>query len=306
VERAAPLRAPSALSAVLGLALGAAPARAQDEIARGEYVFRASGGCTCHTSERAAPPRALAEGGPELAGGRPLSTPFGVYYSTNLTPDPETGIGRMGEADFIRAMREGVAPDGSDYFPVFPYTSFSGMTDEDLRALRAYLFSLPAVRRENRPPDACPPFRWRASATAWKWLFFTPKRVAPDPARSPEWNRGRYLAEAVAHCGECHTPRNLAGALDSSRALAGSQDGPEGELAPNLTPDPETGLGEWSAADVVWFLQTGFKPDGDDAQGLMRELIDHGYSRITRDDLAAIAVWLGALSPVHSELLADP
>jgi mono/diheme cytochrome c family protein len=276
----------------LALVLGPQAAWPQDEIARGEYVFRAAGGCTCHS----------AEDGPPLAGGRPLSTPFGVYYSTNITPDPETGIGKMSEADFIRAMREGIAPDGSDYFPVFPYTSFTGMSDADLRALRAYLFSLTPVRRENLAPEACPPFSWRISATLWKWAFFEPRRIEPDPARPADWNRGRYLGEAVAHCGECHTPRNLAGALDAARALAGSEDGPEGQLAPNLTPDAETGLGEWSAADLIWLLQTGFDPEGDDVQGLMRELIDAGYSHLSREDLAAIASWLASVAPIRNSL----
>jgi len=273
------------------LLLGAGFARAESEVARGEYLFRAAGGCTCHT----------AEGGPELAGGRALTTPFGVFYSTNITPDPETGIGRMSDEDFIRAMREGVAPDGSSYFPVFPYTSFTGMNDADLRALRAYLFSLEPVRRENLPPDACPPFRWRASASLWKWAFFEPRRIEPDPARSEKWNRGRYLAEALAHCGECHTPRNLAGALDPTQAFAGSEDGPEGELAPNLTPHPETGLADWSENDLIWLLQTGFDPEGDDVQGLMRELIEAGYQHLSRDDLAAIAEWVRSLEPIRGE-----
>jgi mono/diheme cytochrome c family protein len=276
-----------AIAAALSLLLGAGSARAEDEIARGEYVFHAAGGCTCHT----------AEGGPVLAGGRGLATPFGVFYSSNITPDSETGIGRMSPADFIRAMREGIAPDGRDYFPVFPYTSFTGMSDADLIALRAYLFSLEPVKRENRPPDACPPFRWRISASLWKWAFFEPRRIEADPQRSAQWNRGRYLGEAVAHCGECHTPRNLAGALDRTRALTGSQDGPEGELAPNLTPDAETGLGNWSANDLIWLLQTGFKPDGDDVQGLMSELIDAGYQHLTREDQAAIATWLSSMEP---------
>jgi mono/diheme cytochrome c family protein len=276
----------------LGWLLAAGGARGEELLARGEYVFRAAGGCTCHT----------AEGGPELAGGRPLATPFGVFHSTNITPDPETGIGRMSETEFIVAMREGVAPDGSDYFPVFPYTSFTGMSDADLRALYAYLFSLPPVRRPNVEPQACSPYAWRIGATLWKWAFFEPRRIEPDPARPADWNRGRYLGEAVAHCGECHTPRNLAGVLDASRALAGSEEGPEGELAPNVTPDPETGIGDWSANDVIWLLQTGFEPDGDDVQGLMREVIDHGYAQLTREDLAAIAGWLRSLPPVKNSL----
>jgi mono/diheme cytochrome c family protein len=281
-----------ALLAVFLLSAAERASGEEDERARGEYVFRAAGGCTCHT----------AEGGAPLAGGRPLRTPFGVLHSTNITPDPDTGIGRMTEAEFIRAMREGVAPDGRDYFPVFPYPSFSGMSDADLRALRTYLFSLPPVQRANDEPDACSPYRWRIGATLWKWAFFSPRRIEPSPDRPADWNRGRYLGEAVAHCGECHTPRNWAGVPDASRALAGSEDGADGELAPNLTSDPATGLGDWSATDVVWLLQTGFRPDGDDVQGLMRELIDHGYGQLTREDLAAIATWLQSVPAVRHAL----
>jgi mono/diheme cytochrome c family protein len=264
-------------------------------VARGRAVFEAAGGCTCHTN--------LAEDGPPLAGGRPLATPFGVYYSTNITPDPETGIGRWSEADFARAMREGTAPDGTPYFPVFPYTSFTGMSDEDVRALRAYLLSLPAVRRENRPPDAWPPFSWRIAARAWQWLNFVPARFAADPSRSAAWNRGAYLVAAVSHCGECHTPRDLSGALDRSRWLAGTSDGPEGELAPNLTPDAATGLGRWSDADVVWYLQMGLDPDGDDAQGLMREVIEHGYQHVPRADLEAIVTYLRTVPAIENRIV---
>jgi mono/diheme cytochrome c family protein len=267
-----------------------------DRVARGRAVFEASGGCSCHTNFR--------EDGPPLAGGRPMTTPFGVYYSTNITPDRETGIGGWSEADFARAMREGRAPGGTAYFPVFPYTAFTGMSDPDVNALRAYLFSLPAVRRENRPPEAWPPFSSRLSASAWQWMNFEPKRFALDPSRSAAWNRGAYLVHAVAHCGECHTPRDLAGALDTTRWLAGTSDGPEGELAPNLTPH-ETGIGRWSTADLVWYLQMGLDPDGDDAQGLMREVIDHGYQNMPRADLEAIASYLATVPPIENQLLED-
>jgi mono/diheme cytochrome c family protein len=284
----------AALAAALALAAGGAAAQAPDDrVARGRAVLEASGGCTCHTD--------LDGGGPPLAGGRGISTPFGVYFAPNLTPDPETGIGRWSDADFLRAMREGVAPDGSSYFPVFPYTSFTGMSDEDLLALKAYLFSLAPVRRENRPHEAWPPFAWRVAAAAWRRLHFAPARFAPDPARPPAWNRGAYLVTAVAHCGECHTPRTLSGALDRSRWLAGAAEGPEGELAPNLTPHDDTGLGRWTRPDVVWYLQTGLRPDGDDAQGLMRELVEHGYQHVPRADLEAIALYLESLPPIENE-----
>ncbi len=294
------MRSVSAATAALAIAAVAAPslpsAGADDAVERGRAVLEAAGGCTCHTD--------FEDDGPPLAGGRPLATPFGVYFSTNITPDPETGIGRMSDADFLRAMREGRAPDGSAYFPVFPYTSFTGMSDADLLALKAYLFSLAPVRRANRSPDAWPPFGWRISAAAWQWLHFTPGRFEPDPAQSSQWNRGAYLATAVAHCGECHTPRTLSGALDRGRWLAGSEEGPEGRLAPNITPDEDTGIGRWTRPDLVWFLQTGLKPDGDDAQNLMKEVIDHGYQHLPPADLEAIAIHLESVPPIRNRLIA--
>jgi len=293
------VRVASAAAAALAIAAAAAPAPwsagADESVARGRAVLEASGGCTCHTD--------FEEDGPPLAGGRSLETPFGVYFSSNITPDMGTGIGRMSDAEFVRAMREGRAPDGSAYFPVFPYTSFTGMSDADLLALKAYLFSLPAVRRANRPPDAWPPFGWRIGAAAWQWMYFTPHRFEPDPAQSDPWNRGAYLVTAVAHCGECHTPRTASGALDRSRWLAGSEEGPEGRLAPNITPDEDTGIGRWTRPDLVWFLQTGLKPDGDDAQNLMKEVIDHGYQHLPPSDLDGIAVYLESVPPIRSRLV---
>ena len=181
----------AALSATIAALALAAIASAEDGAAqRGRAVLEAAGGCTCHSDMKG--------GGGPLAGGRALKTPFGVFYSSNITPDPETGIGRFSDADFVRAMREGFAPDGHAYFPVFPYTSFTGLSDEDELALKAYLFTLAPVRRENRPHDAWPPFSWRIAAVAWRWMFFEPGRFVPDPAQSPEWNRGAYLVTAVA------------------------------------------------------------------------------------------------------------
>jgi len=288
-------RAAAAALALLAAAPRAGAAEPDDPAARGRAVLEAAGGCTCHTD--------VENDGAPLAGGRAIATPFGVFRSSNITADPETGIGRWSDADFLRAMREGLAPDGSAYFPVFPYTSFTGMSDADLLALKAYLLSLPAVRRANQPHDAWPPFRWRLAASAWHWLNFAPARFAPDPERPPAWNRGAYLVTAVAHCGECHTPRTLAGALDRSRWLAGAAEGPEGELAPNITPHDETGIGRWTRPDLVWYLQTGLKPDGDDTQGLMQEVIEHGYQHLPRADLEAIADYLESVPAVENELL---
>lgn len=267
------------------------------DLEAGARVFAATGGCTCHTNYPGE-----AEDAPPLAGGRALETPFGVYYSTNITSDPETGIGGWSDADFMRAMREGLSPEGEHYFPVFPYTSFSGLRDQDLVDLKAYLDSLPATRRENRAPEAIFPFSWRATLLGWKWMNFTPKRIDPDPGQSAAWNRGRYLVEAAAHCGECHTPRTLTGGLDTSMDLAGSREGPEGQLAPNITPHDSTGIGEWTTPDLVWYLETGLKPDGDDTQGLMSEVIEHGYANLPREDLEAIATYLQSVPPIENRV----
>ncbi|HKI98385.1 MAG TPA: cytochrome c [bacterium] len=295
----------------LGLGLGAGWAQAQGApgnagaaaggpgpdaaaIQRGEYILHAAGGCGCHTDYK--------HDGQPRAGGRGLKTPFGTFYSTNITPDPETGIGRWSEADFVRAMREGVGPDGRQYFPVFPYTSFTRMSDADLHDLWAYLSTRPAVHQRNKPNDVWPPFGWRIGIPVWKWLFFRPQRFVPDPSRSAAWNRGAYLARAVAHCDECHTPRNLMGALKPGHQYAGSVDGPEGQLAPNITPDDATGIGRWSLADLTWFLDTGMKPDGDDAQGLMGEVVEHGYAKISDADRQAIADYVRSRPAIDNKV----
>ncbi len=272
-------------------------ASADPELERGRRIFHATGGCSCHTNYPGEGDEA-----PWLAGGRPLETPFGVFYSTNITSDPETGLGGWSDVDFIRAMREGLSPEGQHYFPVFPYTSFSGLHDRDLIDLKAYLDSLPAIRRVDRDPDALFPFSWRATLAGWKWLNFDPQRIEEDKDQSLEWNRGKYLVHAAAHCGECHTPRTLTGGLDRSMWLAGSLEGPEGELAPNITPHEETGIGSWSIPDLVWYLEMGIDPDGDDTQGLMSEVIEHGYANLPASDLEAIATYLKTIPAIENDV----
>jgi mono/diheme cytochrome c family protein len=295
----------AAMKAAVILALGVAlpslfvsraPVASQDSeaVRRGQYVFQASGGCSCHSDPGST--------GSTLAGGRPIKTPFGTIYGTNITPDKDTGIGGWTDEDFLRAMREGLSPSGDPYYPVFPYTSFTRMNDRDLLDLKAYLFSLEPVKKENRPPDFAFPYNSRASVSIWRGLHFEAKRFEPDPEKSDEWNRGAYLASAVAHCGECHTPRTFMGATDEDRLYAGSAEGPEGELAPNITPDDKTGIGQWSTTDIVWFLQTNLLPDGDSTQGLMAEVIDKGYRHMEEADLKAIAAYLESLPPIENEV----
>jgi len=287
---------------LVGIGMGAAAVAFQsnvhsqdnDAIRRGEYLVRAAGGCSCHADPDS---RVFS-----LAGGRAIETPFGTIYGTNLTPDPETGIGGWSDEDFAAAMREGIGPDGTVYYPVFPYPSFTKMTDEDVRDMKSYLDSLPPVNKANRSPELRFPYSSRSSVSVWRGLHFEVGRYQPDEGRSDQWNRGAYLSEALAHCGECHTPRTFMGASDQDRFYAGSVDGPEGELAPNITPHEATGIGAWSGPDMVWFLQTGFAPDGENSKGLMGEVIERGYQYLTPEDLEAVAEYLGSLPPIDNEI----
>jgi mono/diheme cytochrome c family protein len=269
-------------------------AQSADLVKQGEYLIAAGGCVGCHTDFK--------NKGPALAGGRGLKTPFGVFYAPNITPHPEHGLGKWTEADFVRAMREGVAPDGSHYFPVFPYTTFTAIADADLKAMFAYLKSMPPAGVANKPHDVGFPFNWRFTQTFWKLLFFEPKRVAPDPAKSARWNRGAYLVNALTHCGECHTPRNRLGGQERDQMFAGAADGPEGESAPNITPDPETGIGKWSATELATYLQTGTDPSGDVAGSLMAEVIEHSTGKLTADDTAAIVEYVRSLAPVRNKV----
>jgi mono/diheme cytochrome c family protein len=274
--------------------VSAAARVAADEVERGAYLFRAGLCAGCHTD--------IKGGGRPLAGGAAIVTPFGTFYGPNITPDPDHGIGRWSDADFIRAMREGVAPDGGHYYPAFPYTSFTHMVDADLLALKAYIFTLPPAAVPSRGHDLDFPFGFRWLMWVWKLLFFTPGTFTPDPARSADWNRGAYLVEAPGHCGECHTPRGYLGAMDREMAYAGTVDGPEGKAVPNITPDRETGIGEWSEVDLTYFLDTGLLPDGDVAGGLMGGVIREGTGRLTPEDRRAIAIYLRALSPIANRI----
>ena len=251
--------------------------------ARGEYLAAAAGCADCHTDAK--------NGGRPYAGGRALTTPFGTFYAPNITADPDTGIGRWSDAQFLNALREGVAPDGTNYFPVFPYPSFTKITDDDARAIKAYLFAQPAVRQANRAHDEAFPFSWRFLLNGWKLLFFNPGPFRPEPERGAAYNRGAYLVTALAHCGECHTPRNWFGATKPSRFLAGTPHGPDDKAVPNITPDPKTGIGKWSVDDIVTLLKDGQTPDFDFVGGAMAEVVKN-TARLTDADRRAIAVFL--------------
>ena len=262
-----------------------------DQVERGRYVLIAAGCTACHTEPKH---------GAYLAGGRALRTPFGTFYTPNITPDRKHGLGAWTESEFVAALREGVGPDGRHYFPVFPFTSYTRMRTEDARDLWSYLQTVPAVNQPNRPPEL-PWYLIRpVAARIWKWLFFDAGEFQPDPSRSDEWNRGAYLVRALGHCGECHTPRNPWGSVKEDMALSGNPNGPEGDPVPNLTPDRETGLGRWSERDIAWYLETGARPDGDYAGSLMAEVIDNDTSRLAVEDRRAIALYLKTLPPISN------
>lgn len=281
----------TAVLLVLGLLAVPAAARAgdpasPDPVRRGEYVFDAAGCLGCHTDEKG--------GGVPLAGGRPLKTPFGTFYSPNITPDPVRGIGRWTDADLARALRGGHGREGEPLFPAFPYTSYTRMSDRDIADLRAYLFSRPPSPAVNRPHDLAAPFGWRFLLPVWQALYLEEGALKDDPARPAEWNRGRYLVEALGHCGECHSPRGWMGGIDSGRALAGNPQGPDGDKVPSLRP-AKKGLADWSAGDIETALESGMQPDGDFLGGSMAEVVRNSTSRLTAADRRAIAAYLKSL-----------
>ncbi|MEH6403941.1 MAG: cytochrome c [Sneathiella sp.] len=271
------------------------PVFAQTELSKkGEYVTRAAGCFSCHTDTKG--------GGKEFAGGRPLSTPFGIFYSPNITGDTETGIGSWSDEDFLAAVKSGLRPDGSHLFPVFPYTSYTLMTDQDVLAIKAYLLSIPPIKQPNKEHTVSAPFNWRWTVGFWKMLFFDEDDFIPDTAQNAEWNRGAYLVTGLAHCAECHTQRNAAGAIEKSMWMAGTQDGPEGDAAPNITPAHSTGIG-WSVDQLSFFLKSGTKPDWERADGLMWEAVSDGYKHLTDEDLRAMAVYINALPPIEHYII---
>jgi mono/diheme cytochrome c family protein len=264
-------------------------AAAQGDAKRGEYLAKAAGCVGCHTEQK--------EGATPFAGGRGLKTPFGTFYGPNITPDKKAGIGNWSEADFMRALRQGDRPDGSNYFPAFPYPSFTKITDGDARDLWAYLRTLPPSAQPSKEHDLWFFFGWRWTVTLWKWFFFTPGAFTNIAGLSDVVNRGAYLVQALGHCSECHTPRNFLGGPKSSRFLAGGK-GPDGKNVPNLTP---TELKKQSDKDLKDVLTTGMTPDGDVLAEAMGEVVTNTISKLTPADLDALIAYLRTLPPLPSE-----
>lgn len=275
--------------AVVFLAASAAAGAADAEaVARGRYLYEAAGCGGCHASVQNAVP----------SGGLGLDTPFGTFYVPNITPDKEHGIGSWSEADFGNALRRGIGVKGEYLFPVFPYTSFTNMTDRDIGDLYAYLMSVPPAPDPNKPHQAKAFFGWRPLLFFWRMLFFSPGPLKTDSAKPEEWNRGNYLVHAVAHCEECHTPRNFLGAVKSSGSFSGNIGGPDGQNAPNITSDVATGIGSWSLEDIQRLLRTGLTPESDQVGSGMKAVV-RGTSKLTDADRHAIATYLRTVPPIH-------
>ena len=258
------------------------------DLANGVVVFNAGGCASCHAvpnqSDRL-----------KLGGGLAIPSPFGTFYAPNISPDAADGIGRWTEANFVTALTKGTSPSGTHYFPAFPYTSYQHARIVDIRDLFAYLKTLAPVSGKVRDHDLPFPFNVRRNVGIWKLLFVDGLPFMPDSARSPQWNRGAYLANGLGHCADCHSPRNFLGGIIAAQRFAGGPN-PEGEgWVPNIT---QKGIGDWSVKDIDYFLETGQTPDGDSAGGSMARVIKN-TSQLPDKDRAAIAEYVKSLPPVE-------
>lgn len=276
------VRCPVILLGISLLSGAITSAFAEDDVRRGEYLTAAAGCISCHTDKE--------NDGAAFAGRHALETPYGIFYTPNITPDRETGIGNWSDEEFIAAVREGVSPDGKHYYPAFPYPSYAGISDADVLSIKRYLDTIPPVRQPNLPNE----LRWfvpgRSTLGAWKKLYSPWEYEPPEPG----FERGAYLVRHLGHCGECHTPRGLTGSLKLGAELAGSPKSKTNKGAPAIN-NSKTGLAAWRLSDVEFFLELGMTPDGDFAGGSMAAVIDDNTSRLSAEDRRAIARYLKSL-----------
>ena len=263
-------------------------------VERGQYLTRAADCLVCHT----------AEGGAPFAGGRAFVLPFGTIYSTNITPDAETGIGSYTDANFLDAVHKGLGRGNTKLYPAMPYASYTYMSDADALAIKAYLFTLPPVHAPAPANTLSFPFNQRGLMSLWSAFFNPDKRYEPNDDRSPEWNRGAYLAEALGHCGECHTPRNLAFALDNRRKFAGAVQA--GWRAYNITPDRAGGVGAWSDEQLTHYLSIGHADGRGTASGPMGEAVDESLKFLSPTDISALVAYLRTVPGVSTADLPEP
>jgi mono/diheme cytochrome c family protein len=263
-------------------------------VERGEYLAHMADCVACHT----------AKGGEPFAGGRAFVLPFGTIYSTNITPDADTGIGGYTDADFLNALHKGVGRGDVRLYPAMPYASYTYMSDADALAIKAYLLTLKPLHAPTPRNTLAFPFNQRGLMSVWSALFNPDKRYEPNTERDAVWNRGAYLAEAMGHCGECHTPRNLAFALNNRQKFAGATQA--GWRAYNITPDRSSGVGGWSDAELSRYLSTGHADGRDTASGPMGEAVDESLSHLKASDLAALVTYVRTVASVATDDLPAP
>ncbi|CNI01862.1 putative cytochrome C [Yersinia frederiksenii] len=273
----------------LGYAASGSASADADLIARGEYLTKAADCVACHTTKDGKP----------FAGGLAFKTPMGTLYSPNITPDKATGIGSWTDEEFLRALHEGKGKNGENLYPAFPYTSYTLLKDDDVKAIKAYLFSLPAVHQPNRENDMPFPFNQRWGLWFWNLVNFDGQRFEPDSSKDAQWNQGAYFVEALGHCGECHTPRNITMGMKDSKAYAGTEI--DGWTAFNITSDPHAGIGGWSQEQIVQYLRSGHVDGKAQAAGPMAEVIENSTRHLTDSDLNAMAVYLRTLKPLNPD-----
>lgn len=257
------------------------PGDVAQQIKRGEYLARAGNCMACHT----------ARGGKPYAGGRTIATPFGDIYSSNITPDNETGIGKWSADDFWRAIHNGKSKNGDFLYPAFPYPNYTKVTRADSDAIYAYFRSLPAVKQENKVHDLRFPYNQRTLLAFWRMLYFRPGDFQPNASQSAEWNRGAYLVQGLGHCSACHTARNALGGTIAEGDLAGGMIPMLNWHAASLTSDAETGLGTWGVKDIAELLKTGVSGHGA-VFGPMAEVVSGSLQYLTGNDIEAMAVYL--------------
>jgi mono/diheme cytochrome c family protein len=262
-------------------------------IERGEYLARAADCAVCHTAKDGVP----------FAGGRAFVLPFGTLYSTNITPDPETGIGNYTDVNFLDAVHKGIARDETKLYPAMPYASYTYMSDEDALAIKAYLFSLKPLHSPVPHNTLIFPFNQRSLMGFWSMLFNPNVRFEPNESRSDEWNRGAYLAEGLGHCGECHTPRNLAFALNNRKKFAGAIQA--GWRAYNITADHASGVGSWSDADLAHYLSNGHADGRGTTSGPMGEVVDESLSYLLPSDVNSLVAYLRTVPSIASSDLPE-
>ncbi|WP_241019068.1 cytochrome c [Paraburkholderia sp. Tr-20389] len=275
---------------------GGVPGPGPDLVKRGEYLARAGDCIACHTSDKGRP----------FAGGLAIDTPFGTIYTPNITPDPDTGIGRWTDADFMRAMHEGIGKEGERLYPAFPYVEYTKVTDQDVQAIRAYLNTVVPVHYTPPSNKLRFPFNQRWLMVFWNMFNFDEGRFVPDPKQSAEWNRGAYLVEGLAHCEECHTPRNFTQGLKTSERFSGAIQ--SGWHAYNITPHKTSGIGNWSDQDVIGYLSTGVVHGRANAAGPMADVVSDSTQYLNREDLRSIATYLRSLKAIdrgESRMRAD-